>query len=84
MLKTGPKSHGFQTHLTIGGKLLRFPNTRDPNSDGKKIEGIKDQDLGIISLSIGINGHGYTIPYTGDILDWDIRDSSLNQFKNRS
>ena len=84
MLKTGPEPHEFQTHLTIGGKPLRFQNTRDPNSDGKKIEGIKDQDLGNISPSIGINGYGCTIPYTGDILDWDIRDSSLNQFKNKS
>ena len=56
MLKTGPEPHELPTHLTIGGKPLRFQNTRDPNSDGKKIEGIGVQNLGNISPSIGKNG----------------------------
>jgi hypothetical protein len=83
MLKTGPEPHELPTHLTIGGKPLRFQNTRDPNSDGKKIEGIGGQDLGNISPGIGKNGYGYTIPCTGDILDLVITVTTMDQFSNR-
>jgi hypothetical protein len=83
MLKTGPESDELQTHLTIGEKPLIFQNTRDPNSDGKKIEGIGVQNLGNISPSIGINGYGYTIPYTGDILDLVITNTTMDQLSNR-